>query len=114
MNEIEKKLNELLMQSLLEEQAMYRSGLCAMPPEQILSFAREYVIREELLKVIREGAVSAEQANVLLQLRNPLSDLCACVLAEEREHARAIYLDTVKWRADQLIRMYQDKDGQER
>ena len=56
------ELNFELYRRLLSEQESFRAELLSLPPEQILSRAYEYAVREDIVMSLEETDVSSRQA----------------------------------------------------
>ena len=69
------KLNTALYQTMEREQDKYRKWLVQCPPEEILSHAYEYVVREDILMSMEELNLPDDQAMALLKQRGPLDDV---------------------------------------
>ena len=69
------KLNTALYQKMEREQDKYRKWLVQCPPEEILSHAYEYVVREDILMSMEELNLPDDQAMALLKQRGPLDDV---------------------------------------
>ena len=104
MRNMEKTLNMMLCKCLQEEQELYRRWLCRQMPEEILKHAAEYVMRENLLQLFDQRNLSAEQANALLQLREPLADLYEKAKTETMDDFWESYFDTIRDHAEKLAR----------
>ena len=65
------ELNTALYQKMEREQDKYRK----CPPEEILSHAYEYVVREDILMSMEELNLPDDQAMALLKQRGPLDDV---------------------------------------
>ena len=69
------ELNTALYQKMEREQDKYRKWLVQCPPEEILSHAYEYVVREDILMSMEELNLPDDQAMALLKQRGPLDDV---------------------------------------
>lgn len=69
------ELNTALYQKMEREQDKYREWLVQCPPEEILSHAYEYVVREDILMSMEELNLPDDQAIALLKQRGPLDDV---------------------------------------
>lgn len=69
------ELNTALYQKMEREQDKYRKWLVQCPPEEILSHAYEYVVREDILMSMEELNLPDDQAMTLLKQRGPLDDV---------------------------------------
>lgn len=72
-------LDEQLYDKLFLEQDTFRQELLALPPEQILDKAWEYLVRENILLTMEYNELDDEQAKALLELPDTMSDLCDTV-----------------------------------
>ena len=104
MRNTEKNLNMMLYRRILNEQEMFRKWLCVQMPEEILKYAEEYVIRERIIEIFDERNLSAEQANALVQLNEPLAFLYQKIREEEAEGFWNRYLEIIQNSADKLER----------
>ncbi|MEG0597253.1 MAG: DUF3848 domain-containing protein [Oscillospiraceae bacterium] len=101
------KLNRQLYQKMLEEQAQYRSWLLAQPPEEILNYAYEYTVREDILMAMENNEISAEQATALLKSSTPLADVLSEFENREISHMDIVQ-DCIEDRADSVIEAGQE------
>lgn len=69
------ELNIEFYRRLLSEQDSFRDKLLSLPPEQILSRAYEYVVREDIVMSLEENDLSGRQARALLKSEHPLEDI---------------------------------------
>ena len=69
------KLNTALYQKMEREQDKYCKCLVQCPPEEILSHAYEYAVREDILMAMEELNLPDDQAMALLKQRGPLDDV---------------------------------------
>ncbi len=69
------ELNTALYQKMEREQDKYRKWLVQYPPEEILSHAYEYAVREDILMAMEELNLPDDQAMALLKQRGPLDDV---------------------------------------
>lgn len=69
------KLNTALYQKMEREQDKYCKWLVQCPPEEILSHAYEYAVREDILMAMEELNLPDDQAMALLKQRGPLDDV---------------------------------------
>ena len=67
------ELNTALYQKMEHEQDKYRKWLVQCPPEEILSHAYEYAVREDILMSMEELNLPDDQAIALLKQRGPLN-----------------------------------------
>ena len=84
-NEQQATPDEQLYEKLCQEQAAFRDELLALPPEQILYKAWEYLVREDILLAMEYNELDDEQAQALLELPDSMSDLCG-VATEKDSH----------------------------
>lgn len=71
--------NENLLTELYEkmsaEQAQYRQWLLGQPPDQMLTHALEYAIRQAIVEEAKEGELPMTQIGPLLKVRKPLAEV---------------------------------------
>ena len=70
-----RKQNQLLCEKMTAEQAVYRSWLLSLPPEEILNHTFEYTVRQEILITMGELLLPRAQAEALLASCAPLDDV---------------------------------------
>ena len=68
-----KEKNNALYEIMCAEQATFRGQLKSLPPEEIISHAYEYSIREDIVLAMEDAELTDEQADVLLAMDKPLS-----------------------------------------
>ena len=84
-NEQQATPDEQLYEKLCQEQAAFRDELLALPPEQILYKAWEYLVREDILLAMEYNELDDVHAQALLDLPDSMSDLCG-VATEKDSH----------------------------
>lgn len=85
------KLNTALYQKMEREQDKYCKWLVQCPPEEILSHAYEYAVREDILMAMEELNLPDDQAMALLKQRGPLDDVFKDFIKLETD-----YMETVR------------------
>ena len=90
-NEQQATPDEQLYEKLCQEQAAFRDELLALPPEQILYKAWEYLVREDILLAMEYNGLDDEQAQALLELPDAMSDLCDTVKGKDSRQQEAIW-----------------------
>mgnify|MGYP004691443531 CR=1 FL=1 len=70
---IRKVLNTRLYQKIFAEQAHFKDWLLSRTPEEILSYARKYNCREDILLSLEYNNLSPKQEKILLK---PRTDRC--------------------------------------
>ena len=83
--------DEQLYDKLLQEQDTFRQELLALPPEQILDKAWEYLVRENILLTMEYNELDDEQAKALLELPDAMSDLCDTVKGKDSRQQETIW-----------------------
>ena len=78
------ELNTALYQKMEREQDKYRKWLVQCPPEEILSHAYEYAVREDILMAMEELNLPDDQAMALLKQRGLLDDVFKDSCAERK------------------------------
>ena len=84
-------LDEQLYDKLSQEQDTFRKELLALPPEQILDKAWEYLVREDILLTMEYNELDDEQAKALLELPDAMSDLCDTVKGKDSRQQETIW-----------------------
>ena len=69
------ELEKALVQKMSQEQETLKNSLLRQAPEQILASAREYVTKENILKVLGSIDTTPERTKTLLQSDTPLDDI---------------------------------------
>lgn len=69
------KLNQALYDKMAAEQERFKHVLLGMSPEEVLTHAYEYAMREDILAEMEELDLPADQAAALLALPYPLADV---------------------------------------
>ena len=91
-----------LYDKMAAEQAKYRGWLLEQSPEEIVSHAYEYAMREDVLMAMEDAELRPEQAEVLLASVSPLDDVYQVFSKMETP-----YMDTIRecieTRADALL-----------
>ena len=90
-NEQQATPDEQLYEKLCQEQAAFRDELLALPPEQILYKAWEYLVREDILLAMEYNGLDDEQAQALLELPDAMSDLCDTVKEKDSRQQETIW-----------------------
>ena len=94
--------DEQLYDKLLQEQDTFRQGLLALPPEQILDKAWEYLVRENILLTMEYNELDDAQAQALLELPDTMSDLCGRLMEKDTRQQEVIWHEIVT-RANVLV-----------
>ena len=68
-------VNERLYQKMAEEQAEYRAWILTLPADEVLIHAYDYVTRANILITMEYNDLPDEQAEALLQSKQPLKEL---------------------------------------
>lgn len=72
---MENDFNELLCAKMQQEQDDFRNWLCEQTTEKLLEHAQEYIIREQILKAVKESGLTEVQAQVMWEQDSPLADV---------------------------------------
>ena len=99
----QEQLNTALYEKMAAEQNEYRDWLKSQSPEEVLSHAYEYAMREDMVMEMEELDLSEEQAEVLLASPSPLADLYDEFRDMESRHMEDIR-DCIEGRANNLIK----------
>ena len=97
------ELNFELYRRMLTEQESFRDELLSLPPEQILSRAYEYVVREDIVMTLEENDLSDRQARALLKSEHPLEDIFLRWENSESSHMEEIR-SVIESEANSVIR----------
>ena len=97
------ELNFELYRRLLSEQESFRDELLSLPPEQILSRAYEYAVREDIVMSLEENDLSGRQARALLSSEHPLEDIFLRWENSESSHMEEIR-SVIESEANSVIR----------
>ena len=84
-------LDEQLYGKLSQEQDTFRKELLALPPEEILDKAWEYLVREDIMLAMEYNELDDEQAKALLELPDAMSDLCDTVKGKDSRQQETIW-----------------------
>ena len=90
-NEQQATPDEQLYEKLCQEQAAFRDELLALPPEQILYKAWEYLVREDILLAMEYNELDDVHAQALLELPDTMSDLCDMVKEKDSRQQETIW-----------------------
>ena len=85
------ELNTELYKKMFAEQESFRDWLKSQPPEEILSHAYSYTVREDILMALEYMDLESSQAKMLLSSPTPLEDVYA-----EFEKRETNYMDVVR------------------
>ena len=99
----DEELNLELYRRLLSEQESFRDELLSLPPEQILSRAYEYAVREDIVMSLEETDLSGRQARALLKSGHPLQDIFLRWENSESSHMEEIR-SVIENEANRIIR----------
>lgn len=93
----------LLYEKMCAEQEQYKSWLTKQTPEEILSHAYEYSVREDILFAVESTEFTEEQTKALLASPSPLADIYRVWEKRESSLMEEI-ISTIEGCADDLIR----------
>ena len=93
--------NTTLYKQMFTEQEQFRDWLLAQPPQEILNYAYEYVMREDILLSLEYNDLTDAQAAALLSSSSPLADVYAEFDKLESSHMEEIW-SCIESRADAL------------
>lgn len=96
------ELNTKVYEKLFEEQKEYRGWLLTQSPEEILSHAYEYVMREDIVLALEYHDLTDEQAAALLSSPAPLAEIFHDFEQIEGDHMDVIR-DCIDKRANDII-----------
>lgn len=98
------QLNTALYEKVYAEQQEFISSLKTMTPENIIQYAYELVIREDILLLLEENDLDARQCKVLLKEKKPLDKLFLAWEKHEGDHMNEIR-DCIENKANDLIKL---------
>lgn len=98
------QLNTALYEKVYAEQQEFISTLKTKTPENIIQYAYEFVIREDILLSLDENDLDARQCKALLKEKNPLDKLFLAWEKHEGSHMTEI-LDCIENKADELVKL---------
>lgn len=102
------ELNTALYKKMFAEQDTFREWLLTQPPEDILSNAYKYIVREDILISLENNDLTDVQAAALMTSDSPLEDVY-----QEFENRESDYMETVfncmECRANDLIEREQEQ-----
>lgn len=97
------QLNQALYDKMAAEQERFRRELLSKTPEEVLSHAYEYAIREDILVEAETVDLPARQAALLLESSSPLADTYKVFCEMDAGHMN-IVRESIEERADDLLR----------
>ena len=83
--------NTTLYKQMFTEQEQFRDWLLAQPPEEILNYAYEYVMREDILLSLEYNDLTDAQAAALLASPAPLADVYKELDYVESSHMEEVW-----------------------
>lgn len=107
------EINTALYEKMSAEQGKYRDWLLSKSPEEILKHTYEYTVREDILMSLEYHDLTDGQANTLLKSPSPLSDVFKEFENRETEYMDQVW-DSVRSRADEVLKREQKKEQRER
>lgn len=87
---------KLLFIKMQKEQEKFKSWLLSLPPEEILAHAYEYALREDILLVVEDNEIDAEQEEVLMESPMPLADICRAWMNRDQSDYMETLFDMVE------------------
>lgn len=98
------QLNTALYEKIYAEQQAFVESLKNSTPENVIQFAYELVIREDILLSLEENDLDAKQCKALLREKKPLNKLFLAWEKHEGSHMSEI-LDCIENKADELVKL---------
>ena len=98
------QLNTALYEKIYAEQQEFISSLKTMTPENIIQFAYELVIREDILLSLEENDLDEKQCKALLREKKPLDKLFLAWEKHEGDHMNEIR-DCIENKANELVKL---------
>ena len=106
------KLNTALYEKIYAEQQQFISSLKTMTPKNIIQYAYELVIREDILLSLEENDLDARQCKALLREKKPLDELFLAWEKHEGDHMNEIR-DCIENKANELIKLARIKSDRD-
>lgn len=98
------QLNTALYEKMFAEQQEFIDSLKNSTPENVIQYAYELVIREDILLSFEENDLDARQCNALLREKKPLDKLFLAWEKHEGDHMNEIR-DCIENKANELIKL---------
>ena len=98
------QLNTALYEKMFAEQQEFIESLKNSTPENVIQYAYEIVIREDILLSLEENDLDAKQCKVLLKEKKPLDNLFLAWEKHEGDHMNEIR-DCIENKANELIKL---------
>lgn len=96
------ELNTQLYEKILGEQEQYHQWILTQPPDEILTHAYEFTIREDILLSLEYNELPTKQAKALLKSPCPLDDIFRTWCKMETDHMQNIF-STIEIRANTVL-----------
>ena len=98
------QLNTALYEKIFAEQQEFIESLKNSTPENVIQYAYELVIREDILLSLEENDLDAKQCKALLREKKPLDKLFLAWEKHEGDHMNEIR-DCIENKANDLIKL---------
>ncbi len=98
------QLNTALYEKMFAEQQEFIDSLKNSTPENVIQYAYEIVIREDILLSLEENDLDAKQCKALLREKKPLDKLFLAWEKHEGDHMSEIR-DCIENKANDLIKI---------
>lgn len=98
------QLNTALYEKIYAEQQEFISSLKTMTPDNIIQYAYELVIREDILLSLEENNLDIRRCKALLKEKKPLDKLFLAWEKHEGDHMNEIR-DCIENKANELIKL---------
>lgn len=98
------QLNTALYENIYAEQQEFISSLKTMTPENVIQYAYELVIREDILLSLEENDLDVKQCKALLREKKSLDKLFLAWEKHEGDHMNEIR-DCIENKANDLIKL---------
>lgn len=108
----DEELNTKLYQKMYAKQQNFREWMLEQPPNEILHYCYDYVIREDILISVEYNDLPRDQCKALLKSPDPLYDIYRAFEKRESTHMEDIR-DTIENRAKDVIKMEKEKANRE-
>lgn len=107
------EINKALYEKMSVEQEKYRDWLLSQPAEEVLKHTYEYTVREDILVSLEFCKLTDGQAEALLKSPSPLSDVFDEFADRDTGYMDQV-CDSVRSRADKVLKREQKKEQRER
>ena len=97
------ELNAALYKKCFAEQEQYKNWLLQQPPSEILHYAYEYTMREDILLSLEYNDLSDKECIAMLQSPTPIDEVFQELEHQESNHMENVW-ETIQSRAHARMR----------